>query len=108
MVELRTRKREMRGYGGNHHEKLGLMRISCADQLTIPDTAGMSPNPACNYTDMTSSKPNHASHTPEFSYLLVILYIVLIFIPHLSLSCPQLYHHRKTQSLVITLYLSMS
>jgi len=24
MVELRTRKIEMRGHGGNHHEKLGL------------------------------------------------------------------------------------
>jgi hypothetical protein len=41
MVELRTRKRETRGDGTNHHEKLGLKRISDASQLTIPDTAGM-------------------------------------------------------------------
>jgi hypothetical protein len=27
MVEFKTRKREMRGYGGNHHEQLGLKRI---------------------------------------------------------------------------------
>jgi hypothetical protein len=55
MVELRTRKREMRGYEGNHHEKLGLKRISCVSQLTIPDTAGKSPDLACNYPDTTSS-----------------------------------------------------
>jgi len=81
MVELRTRKREMRGYGGNHHEKLGLKIISCASQLTIPDMAGTSPNPACNYTDTKSSQPNQASRTPDFAYPLVILHIVLIFIP---------------------------
>jgi len=40
----------MRGDGTNHHETLGLERISCASQFTIPDTAGMSPDPACNYT----------------------------------------------------------
>jgi len=85
MVELRTRKREMRGYGGNHHEILGLKRISCASQLTIPDTAGTSPDPACNitdtrsfqpnqacdYTDTRSSQPKQASRTPDFSYPLV-------------------------------------
>ena len=68
MVELRTRKREMRGYGGNHHKKLELKKISCASQLTISDTAGTSPNPVCNYTDTRSSKPNQASRTPDFSY----------------------------------------
>jgi len=71
MVELRTRKREMRGYGGNHHEKLGLKIISCASQFTIPDTAGTSPDPACNYTDTRSSQPNLASCTPDYSYPLV-------------------------------------
>ena len=71
MVELRTRKREMRGYGGNHHEKGGLKRISCASQFTIPDTAGMSPDPACNNTDKRSSQPNQASRTPDYSYPLV-------------------------------------
>ena len=67
MVELRTRKREMRGYGGNHHEKLGLKRISYASQVTIPDTAGTSPDPAGNITDTGSSKPNQASRTPDFT-----------------------------------------
>jgi hypothetical protein len=71
MVELRTRKREMREYEGNHHEKLGLKRISCASQLTIPDTAGKSPDWACNYTDTRSSQTNQASRTRDFSYPLV-------------------------------------
>jgi len=71
MVDLRMRMREMRGDGGKHHEKLGLKRIWCASQLTIPDTAGTSRNPACNSTDTRSSQPNQASRTPTFSYPLV-------------------------------------
>jgi len=74
MVELSTRKREIRGDGGNHHEKLGLVRILCASQLTIPDRAGTSPDLAGNNTDtwssqpnQASSKPNQASRTPDFS-----------------------------------------
>ena len=71
MVEIRTTQREMRVYGGNHHEKLGLERISSVSQSTIPKTAGMSPDPACIYTDLRTSKPNQASQTPDFSYSLV-------------------------------------
>jgi hypothetical protein len=71
MVELRMRKTEMRGNGENHHEKLGLRRILCTSQLTITDTAGMSPNPACSNTYTGSSQPNQATHTPAFSYPLV-------------------------------------
>jgi len=67
MVELSTRKREIRGDGRNHHEKLGLRRISCASQLTIPDTAGKSPDLPGNHTDVRSSKPNQASRTPDLS-----------------------------------------
>jgi len=37
--------------GAKHHEKLGLERISCASQFTIPDTPGTSSELACNYTD---------------------------------------------------------
>jgi hypothetical protein len=66
MVELSIRKIEIIGDGGNDHEKLGLKRISCASQFTIPDMTGTSPDPAGNYTDMRSSKANQASHTPEF------------------------------------------
>ena len=65
-------KREMRGYGGNYHEKLGLKRILCASQFTIPDTAGTTPDPVCNYTDMRSSQLNQASCTSDFSYPLII------------------------------------
>jgi hypothetical protein len=61
----------MRGYEGNHHEKLGLKRIWCASQLTIPDTAGKSPDKVCNFTDTRSSQPSQASRTRDFSYPLV-------------------------------------
>jgi hypothetical protein len=60
-----------RGDGTNHHEKLGLRRVSCASEFTIPDTAGTSPNPVCNNTDPRACFPNHASRTPDFSNLLV-------------------------------------
>ena len=61
----------MRGDGGNHHEKLGLQRISCGTQFDIPDTAGTTPDPAGKNTDTRSSKPNQASRTPDISYLLI-------------------------------------
>jgi len=61
----------MRGEGGNLHEKLGLKRISCVSQFTIPDTASTSPNLVCNHIHTRSSKPNHASRTPHFSNPLV-------------------------------------
>jgi len=67
MVELSTRKREIRGDGGNHHEKLGLKRIFCASDFTIPNTASKSPDPVGNNTDTSSSKPNQATATAEFS-----------------------------------------
>jgi len=65
------KKRKLRGYRGNHHEKLGLKRILCASQFTIPNTAGTTPDPTCNYTDTWFSQPNQASHTPDFSYPLI-------------------------------------
>ena len=71
MVELRTRKREMRAYGRNHHENLGHNTLSCVSQSTIPDIADTSPDPACNDADKRSSQPNQASHTPDFSYPVV-------------------------------------
>ena len=65
MVVLRTRKREMRRDGGNHHEKLGLKRISCASQFIILDTVGTTPDPAGKNTNTRYSKPNQASCTPD-------------------------------------------
>jgi len=47
--------REIKEYGGNHHEKLGQKRISVASRFTIYDTAGTSPNPGWNTTDRRSS-----------------------------------------------------
>ena len=67
MVELRTRKREMRGYGRNQPEQLGLKRIPCASQLTILETAVTSADPACNISTRRSSQPNQASCTPDFA-----------------------------------------
>ena len=58
----------MRGDGGNHVEKLGLGRISCAIRYTIPDTAGLSRDPACNSTETRSFQPAEASRTPDLSY----------------------------------------
>jgi len=61
----------MRGDGGNHLEKLGLERISCASQFTIPNMAGASHVPEYNNTDTRSSQPNQASSTPDFSHPLI-------------------------------------
>jgi len=47
--------REMRGDGGNHHEKLGLKRSSSASQFDISDTAGISADPECNHTNTRTS-----------------------------------------------------
>ena len=66
------RKREMREDGTNHNEKLGLRRILFVSQFTIPDTAGTSANAMCDNTDMRCARPNQASHTPDFSYPLVL------------------------------------
>jgi hypothetical protein len=104
MVELRMRKREMTGYGWNHYENLGLKRISCASQFTIPDTAGTNPNQACYEVFRTKSGKSY----PCILISDRILHIVLILIPYLSLSRPQLYHQHRTQSKVITLCFFMS
>ena len=72
MVEWTKRKIGMRGYGENHHEKWGLKRIPCASHFTIPDTAGTSPNPACNNADTRWFQSNQGGRTPDFSYPLVI------------------------------------
>jgi hypothetical protein len=71
MVDMRTRKREMRGDDRNHHKKLGLKKYLCTSQFTIPDMAGPSPDPSCNYTDTKSFQPNQASHISDFPFPLV-------------------------------------
>jgi hypothetical protein len=68
MVKSWTREREMRGDGGNHHETRGLKIVACVSQFTIPDTACISPDPTCNYTDKMSSKSIPASPTTDYSY----------------------------------------
>ena len=81
---------------GNHHEKLGLERISYASQLTIPDIAGTTHDPACGFTDTRSSTPNQASRTPDFSYPLISSILRPSTSP-ISVSRPQLCHHHIMQ-----------
>jgi hypothetical protein len=71
IVELRTKKREMRGVGTPHHGKQGLKRMSCASHIPIPAMGGMCPNPACNHVNMRSFQHNHASHFLNCSYSLL-------------------------------------
>jgi len=86
MIELRMRKWEMRGAGGNHHENLGFNRISCARQFTIPTTAGTSTDLVCTNTHTRTSKPNQASCTTDFSYLVICSTLLLTSSPSLSFS----------------------
>jgi len=71
MVDLKMRKRDMRGYGGTHHAKLGLTRISCVSQCTIPDMACTTPDQLCTTTETRSSQPTQASPTADLLYPLV-------------------------------------
>jgi hypothetical protein len=71
MVKLRPRKRQIRGDQGYPHETMGLKRILCTSQVTIPNTAGMTPDPAGNSTDPRSSKPDQGSRTPTLPSPLV-------------------------------------
>jgi hypothetical protein len=69
-----------------HYQKLGPERISYASQFTIPDTAGTTPDPAGQNSNMRYIKPNQAGRTSDFIHPLVSSNIVPIFIPHLSFS----------------------
>ena len=76
-----------------------------ASQFTVPDTAGISSDPACNYIHTRSFQPNPASRTPDYSY-------PLVFSPSFSFSSPMslfLFHnstiiaeHRVKSSLSIS------
>jgi len=97
MVELGTRKRETRGDGANQHEKLGLKRISCASQCSIPDTGGRSPNPACNNTNTRSSQPNQGSGNAVLSYPLRSSTLFSPAFPSLSFSSTTLPSSHNTK-----------
>jgi hypothetical protein len=105
-VELRTRKREMRWYGGNHHEKLGRKIISCASQLTIPERGARRPDLVCNFTDMRLFQPNLACRTTDYYYPLVssILFSssspISLFLVHYSTIIAE---HKVKSSLSISL-----
>ena len=70
MVELRIWKRELRGDGTNHYEKMGLERILCVS-FNQPDMAGMSRSRVCINRYVRASQRTQASHIPDFSHLLV-------------------------------------
>jgi hypothetical protein len=97
MVELRMRKREMRGHGGNHHEKLELKRISCGSQFAIPNMAGTSSDPVCINTNTWSSQSNQARCTPNLSYPLVFYTSFSSSFPFLSLSSSTLPSSQNTK-----------
>jgi len=66
----RVEHKQVRDRGKSSWET-GTWRVSCASQLTIPNMAGTSPDPARTNADTRSSEPNQASRTPDFSYPLV-------------------------------------
>jgi len=105
MVELSTRKREIRGDGWNYHEKLGPERISCGSRFTIPDTAGTSPAPARTNTNTGSSNSDQACRTPDFSDPLISSILFSSSSPSLSFSSttvPSLQEHKVKSSLSIS------
>jgi len=108
----------MRVDGWNHHQKLGLKRISCGSQFTILDMADTSPNPVGNYMDMRSN-PNQASCTPDIAYPLIssisfsssspiclfLVYnstIIVEYIAKSSLSISPYHYHELTLEYSIT------
>jgi len=104
MVVWSMGKTEIRGDGGTIHEKLGLKRMSCVIQSSIPSLTGITLNSVRNNTDTRSPKPNWAGHTPDFS----CLHISPISFPYsspISVSRVQLYRHRRMQSQIIPLSL---
>jgi hypothetical protein len=69
MVELTTRKREIRANGGNHDVIRRLDRISCASQFNITLMPGTSLDREGNTPNQRSFKPNCTIRTPGFSHL---------------------------------------
>ena len=68
MFQLRMRMKEMREI---IMRKWDLREFHVLVNCTIPNTAGKSPNPACDNTDTRSSKPSQVIHAPDFLYPLV-------------------------------------
>jgi len=103
-VKLRTRRREMRWDRANYHEKLGLREFRVRVNLPTPIRQVLVP--IRRVIIPIKGLPNLPRQVIE-PLISCILQIILIFIPHHSLSPPQLHHHCRTQSSVIPLYRSM-
>jgi len=115
MVEWSTRKREIRGDRGNHHEKLWRKRILCVSQFAIPDTASTSCNPAgktpiwgllhpirqvITQISQVRSYPPYCSHLhpPSLSVLSTTLPSLQEHKVKSSLSISPWHHHELTPS----------
>jgi len=100
------RKRQIREDGGNWHEKLGLQSISRLFQFTIPIMAGVTADPPGKDNITQTCITDLAGCTPDFSYWLVSSISYTSSFP-ISLSRSTLYHHHRTQSEIIPIYLPM-
>jgi hypothetical protein len=72
----------------------------------MTDTVETRCNPADNITNRMPSKPNQASRSPDFSYLLVAS-ILFTSSSLITLSGPQLCHYRRTLCKVLAVCLFM-
>jgi len=79
-----------------------LKGVSYASQVTIADTASTTPDRTGENTNISSSKHDEAGRT-----LTAHIRSYPPYCSHLHPSSLCLYHHRRTQSSVISLYLSM-
>jgi len=70
MVKWMTRKREMWGEGRNHYKKLELKRHWSVCQISIPNTAVTTSDPAAHDTASRYSQPNQISHPHNFQHSL--------------------------------------
>jgi len=88
----------MRVDGTKQPKMLGLDRIPCVSEFTIPDRAGKCPDPAFNYIDALCSKLNEACRSSDVSYLDIssIWFPCSWFIP---LPYTPLDHHHKNTKL---------
>jgi len=69
-------------------------------------TAGNTPNPVGKNTALRYSELNLVSNTPKFSNSLLSC-ISFLYLSLISLSCPHLLYHHRTQIWIICAYISM-
>jgi len=100
---VRTRKRAMRIETGNDHERLEFRQL-CV-WVNLPSPKRQVPNQIWLVISPIPGLPNPIRQV--LPLIFPNIHIFLMFITHLPLSRPQLYHLCRTQSPVISRYLSM-